>query len=101
MGAADKAADLARWKSLRRQLPVFGRLAYPVRAEATKHVRPGCKSPGCPAEQLQRWERPGGRANSGGLHIKKCLQCRKSLPARSRIRGELREADPLISWGRP
>jgi hypothetical protein len=26
VGAADKAADLARWKSLRRQLPVFGRL---------------------------------------------------------------------------
>ena len=23
------------------------------------------------------------------------------LPARSRIRGPLREADPLISWGRP
>jgi hypothetical protein len=52
--AADKAADLARCKSLRRQLPVFGRLAYPVRAEATKHVQPGCKSLGCPAEHLQR-----------------------------------------------
>src|ERR1039458_4857423 len=48
-GAADKAANLARWKSLCRQLPVFGRLAYPVRAEATKHVLPGCKSLSCPA----------------------------------------------------
>jgi hypothetical protein len=32
-----------------RQLPVFGRLAYPVRVEATKHDRPGRKIPGCPA----------------------------------------------------
>jgi len=30
-------------------LPEFGRLAYPVRAEATKHVLPGRKSPGRPA----------------------------------------------------
>src|SRR5215472_3211282 len=28
---------------------VQGSLAYPVRAEATKHVLPGRKSPGCPA----------------------------------------------------
>jgi hypothetical protein len=48
-GAADKAEDLARCKSLYRQLPEFGRLAYPVRAEVTKHVLPGRKSPGCPA----------------------------------------------------
>src|ERR1035437_10947185 len=52
-GAADKAANLARWKSLCRQLPVFGRLAYPVRAEATKHVLPGCKSLGCPSAREQ------------------------------------------------
>src|ERR1035437_2787191 len=52
-GAADKAANLARWKSWCRQLPVFGRLAYPVRAEATKHVLPGCKSLGCPAAREQ------------------------------------------------
>ena len=32
-----------------RQLPEFRRLAYPVRAEVTKHVLPGRKSPGCPA----------------------------------------------------
>ena len=62
-GAADKAANLARWKSLCRQLPVFGRLAYPERAEATKHGMPGCKSLGCPAAVQQRWERSGRRAN--------------------------------------
>jgi hypothetical protein len=47
-GAVDNAANLARCKSLRRQLPVYGRLAYPVRAEATKHVLPGRKSLGRP-----------------------------------------------------
>ena len=37
LGAADKAANLERWKSFFCQLPVFGRIAYPVRAEETKH----------------------------------------------------------------
>jgi hypothetical protein len=50
-GAVDNAANLARCKSLRRQLPVFGRLGYPVRAEATKHVLPGRKSLGRPTAQ--------------------------------------------------
>jgi hypothetical protein len=49
MGAADKSEYLAGCESLHRQLPVFGRLAYLVRAEATKHDRPGRKSPNCPA----------------------------------------------------
>jgi hypothetical protein len=48
-GAVDNAANLARCKSLRRQLPVFGRLGYPVRAEATTHVLPGRKKLGRPA----------------------------------------------------
>src|SRR5216683_3096121 len=79
-GAADKAANLARRKSLCRQLPVFGRLAYPVRAEATKHVLPGCKSLGCPAARCAAvgtiWE----TSKLGGLNIKKCLQPRKHPP---------------------
>ena len=37
MGVADNAESLAGCESLHRQLPVFGRLAYPERAEATKH----------------------------------------------------------------
>src|SRR5215471_16570272 len=49
IGAADKAGSLAGCKTLYRQLPGFGRLAYPVRAEATKHDVPGRRSPGCPA----------------------------------------------------
>jgi hypothetical protein len=32
----------------------FGRLAYPERAEVTKHDMPGRKSPGCPAVVSQR-----------------------------------------------
>ena len=47
--AADKAENLAGCKSPYRQLPVFGRLAYPERAEVTKHDVPGRRSPGCPA----------------------------------------------------
>src|SRR5512138_3048197 len=49
VGAADKAESPAGCKSPYRQLPVFGRLAYPERVEATKHDVPGCRSPSCPA----------------------------------------------------
>ena len=59
------------------QLPVFGQIAYPVRAEATKHDKPGCKSLGCPAEIFAAvgaiWE----ASKIGGLNIKKCLQPRE------------------------
>jgi hypothetical protein len=77
LGAADKAANLERWKSFFCQLPVFGQIAYPVRAEATKHDKPGCKSLGCPAEIFAAvgaiWE----ASKLGGLNIKKCLQPRE------------------------
>jgi hypothetical protein len=79
-GAADKAANLARWKSLCRQLPVFGRPAYPVRAEATKHVLPGCKSLGCPAALCAAVGTTWETSKLGGLNIKKCLQPRKHPP---------------------
>jgi hypothetical protein len=78
-GAADKAASLARRKSAHRQLPVFGRLAYPVRAAATKHAMPGRKSLSCPevvcAAVGAIWE----TSKLGGLNIKECLQRRKTL----------------------
>ena len=51
-GVADKAESLTGCKSLYRQLPVFGRLAYPERAEVTKHDMPGRKSLGCPVGRL-------------------------------------------------
>jgi hypothetical protein len=47
-GAADKAVDLEGCKSPRRQLPVFGRQAYPKHAEVTEYDGLGCKSSGCP-----------------------------------------------------
>jgi hypothetical protein len=74
---ADKAANLARRESLRCQLPVFGELACPVRAEVTKHALPGLKSLGCPAVLYAAvgtiWE----TSKLGGLNIKKYLQPRK------------------------
>src|SRR5215831_6237993 len=53
-GAADKAESLAGCKSPYRQLPVFGRLAYPGRAAATTHERPGRKSPSALRQYSQR-----------------------------------------------
>src|ERR1700752_3921071 len=101
-GAADKAANLARWKSLCRQLPVFGRLAYPVRAEATKHDRPGRKIPGCPAAVSAAVGTIWGGSKLGGRNIKEYLHPRNHGPARSRNSWDkTREADPVIAWGMP
>src|SRR5271156_1387143 len=61
LGAADKAANLERGKFFFCQLPVFGRVAHPVRAKATKHDKPGCKNLSCPAEILA-----SGRSELGG-----------------------------------
>src|SRR5262249_49754500 len=63
-GAADKAECLTGCKSLYRQLPVFGRLAYPGRAAATKHERLGRKKPHCPAAVI-----PGGGKDKGGSEL--------------------------------
>jgi hypothetical protein len=70
---------------LYRQLPEFGRLTYPVRAEATKHVLPGRKSPGCPAAVSAAVGTTWGARKLGGLNIKKYLPPRKTSPARSRF----------------
>src|SRR5215831_13616876 len=48
-GSSRQGRSLAGCKSPHRQLPVFGRLAYPMRGEATNRVLLGRKSPGCPA----------------------------------------------------
>ncbi len=60
-------------------MPVFGRLAYPVRAEATKHVLPGRKNLSCPVAACAAvgtiWE----MSKLGGLNVRKCLQPRKTL----------------------
>ena len=76
-----------------------GRIAYPERAEATKHDMPGCKSLGCPAGTFAAvgaiWE----ASKLGGLNIKKCLQPRE-IP-----RGKIAFADqtgsrPFSAFGK-
>jgi hypothetical protein len=90
-GAADKAESLAGCKSLYRQLPVFGRLAYPVRVEVTKHDRPGCKSPATIFAAVGTiW----GVSKLGGRNIKEYLQTRESPHEKSLFVGHTREADP-------
>jgi hypothetical protein len=76
-GAADKAGSLAGCKSPYRQLPAFRRLAYLVRAAATKHDRPGCKSPSCPAVVFAAVGTTRGASKLGGRNITKYLQPRK------------------------
>jgi len=76
-GAADKTESLAGCKSLHRQLPVFRRLVYPVRAAATKHDRPGRKSPGCPAGVCAAVGTIWGASKLGGRNITEYLQPRK------------------------
>ena len=63
LGAAGKAANLGGCKSLCRQLPVNGRLAYPLLGEATNRDMRGRRSHGC-----QTRERRGG-SNLGGEQI--------------------------------
>ncbi len=57
--------------------PVLGRLAYPVRAEATKHEVPGRKSLSCPGAVCAAVGATWEASKLGGLNIKECLQPRK------------------------
>src|SRR5262245_40388931 len=59
-----------------RQLPVFGRLAYLERAEATKHDRPRRRSPSCPAAVLAAVGTIRGASKLGGRNITEYLQPR-------------------------
>src|SRR5262245_49970003 len=78
--------SLAGCKSPHRQLPVFGRLAYPMRGEATNRVLLGRKSPGCPAGVFAAVGTIWGASKLGGRNITKYLQPRKSPLARSRFK---------------
>src|ERR1700756_5893629 len=93
--------SLAGCKSPHRQLPVFGRLAYPMRGEATNRVLLGRKSPGCPAGVFAAVGTIWGASKLGGRNITKYLQPRKSPRTKSFQAGQLREADPFFHWGRP
>ena len=64
-GAADKAANLGGCKSLCRQLPVNGRLAYPLLGEATNRDMRGRRSHGCPTRERRGGSNLGGEQISG------------------------------------
>jgi len=69
-GAASKAENLAGCKSLRRQLPDFGRLAYPLLGEVTNRDMRGSKSHGCPDRRdLDAVGATWVASKSGGLNI--------------------------------
>src|SRR5215475_5449201 len=70
--------SLAGCKSPYRQLPVIGRLAYPMRGEVTNRVLLGRKSPGCPAGVFAAVGTIWGASKLGGRNITKYLQPRKS-----------------------
>ena len=70
--------SLAGCKSPYRQLPVVGRLAYPMRGEVTNRVLLGRKSPGCPAGVFAAVGTIWGASKLGGRNITKYLQPRKS-----------------------
>jgi hypothetical protein len=93
--------SLAGCKSPYRQLPEFRRLAYPVRAEATKHVLPGRRSPGCPAEVVAAVGTTWGASKLGGRNITKYLHPRKSPPHEVVSSGTDAGSRPIFHWGRP
>jgi hypothetical protein len=75
--------SLAGCKSPYRQLPVIGRLAYPMRGEVTNRVLLGRKSPGCPAGVFAAVGTIWGASKLGGRNIMKYLQPRKSPRTKS------------------
>jgi hypothetical protein len=99
-GAADKAESLTGCKSLYRQLPVFGRLAYPVRVEATKHDRPGRRSPGCPAGVRAAVGTIWGASKLGGRNITKYLHPRNATLREIVIRRFDAGSRPILDLGK-
>ena len=71
-----------------RQLPEFGRLAYPVRAEVTMHDMPGRKSSGCPVAVCIAVGTTWRASKLRGLNIKEYLQPRNSPREKSYSRNE-------------
>jgi hypothetical protein len=84
---------------LRRQLPEFGRLAYPMHAEATKHVLLGRKSPGCPVAVCAAVGTIWGASKLGGLNITKCLQLRNAGPPEI-VGGAIAGSRPILLLGK-
>ena len=81
-----------------RQLPVFGRLAYPVRVK--EHDRPGRKSPGCPAAVCAAVGTIWGASKLGGRNITKYLQPRNNGLREVVIRRTDAESRPTFPVGK-
>jgi hypothetical protein len=100
IGAADKTESLAGCKSPYRQLPVFGRLAYLERVEATKHDRPRRRSPSCPAAVIAAVGTIRGASKLGGRNITEYLQPRKRGLREVVIRGTDAGSRPVNHLGK-
>ena len=87
-GSSRQGCESGRVKAPTPPVACIGRLAYPVRAEATKHDRPGRKNLGCPASLGAAVGTTWEVSKLGGLNIKKCLQPRKTLREKSCSRVE-------------
>ena len=96
-GAADKAACLMKCKSSSRQLPGFGRVAYPLLGEATNRVLRGCKSHGrsVGSGNDQRGEQICGSEQKRMSTASKWMSVQKSLY------GFCGNVDPVPYGGRP
>jgi len=74
------------WKVLSPSIACIRRIAYPVRAEATKHVLPGSTSLGRPAKLAAVgaiWE----TSKLGGLNVRNVRRQPRNLTAENRVRG--------------
>jgi len=71
-----------------------------VRAEATKHDKPGSKSLGCPVEIRSGRSDLGGEQTRRPEHKEMSATSRTS-PRKNRVRGYQREADLKSVLGRP
>jgi hypothetical protein len=99
-GAASKAADLKRWKTFAVNCP-FGRLAYPMRGEATNRVLLGRKRHGRPGIQIgcQRWERPGWQ-QTRRFEDYRMIAAAKTPPVLKSLNGFLWNSRPRRDWGK-
>jgi hypothetical protein len=71
----------------------------PYCAEVTKHNRPGCRSPGCPARVFAAVGTTWGVSKLGGRNITKYLHPRNS-PLREVVRGISAGSRPHLRWGK-
>ena len=77
LGSGRQGCKSRKVEVLSLSIACIGRIAYPVRAEATKHDKPGSKSLGCPVEKFAAVGATWEASKLGGLNIKKCLQPRE------------------------